>query len=367
MNKKFIALAVAGILAAPMAAQAEATLYGKFHVGIDSLSNTATGAATGSDISGIHVTSNASRIGVKGSEDLGGGLSAIYQMEAGVNLVNNSSGGTTGSNLAGRQSYLGLAGGWGAVLVGNLDSAVKSILKDPFADTVADANNILNSNPDVGLNAEDLRAAHAVAYATPNFSGVSAVIAYQPDQQKATTIGGANVKQDAWTGEISYNNGPIYVAYGYLGKKNADVAVNGHDLTVNRVDGTYDFGNGLKVGVDWDGVKLPTVTKRDTWVANATYTMGNNEFMAEYGTTSKNKDNTANPTQADNSAKMWALGVQNHMSKATSIYAVYGVMDNASGGAGYSMAYASGVTTAGGVTSLGAKSTAFAVGMVHKF
>jgi len=367
MNKKFIALAVAGILAAPMAAQAEATLYGKFHVGIDSLSNTIYNpGAPGNvqDISGIHITSDASRIGVKGSEDLGGGLSAIYQMEAGVSLTNDANG-HTGSNIAGRMSYLGLAGGWGAVLVGNLDSALKSINKDPFADTVADNNNVL------GQLGEDLRASHAVAYATPNFSGVSAVIAYAPDQQKNAgttantyTAAANDTKQDAWTGNLSYNNGPIYAAYGFLTKKDAGGVASGDDLMVSRVVGKYDFGNGLALGGTYDWYNLKNVNKRNNWVVNGTYTMGNNEFMAEYGQVGKNKDATTN---TNDGAKMWALGIQNHMSKATSIYALYGTMDNDSDTNAFSMGQASSVTQATGVTSNGAKSSAFAIGMVHSF
>ena len=81
MNKTLIAMAVAGLMAAPMAAQADATVYGKIHVSIDS------GDTGGQDLapdnaSGLYWQSNSGRVGVKGSEDLGGGLSAIWQFES---------------------------------------------------------------------------------------------------------------------------------------------------------------------------------------------------------------------------------------------------------------------------------------------
>ena len=86
MNKKLIAAAIAAAMVAP-AAYAQATLYGKFHTSIDKNDNDSY------DEDNWEVNSRASRLGVKGSEDLGGGLKAIYQLEVNVNSDGSSSDG----------------------------------------------------------------------------------------------------------------------------------------------------------------------------------------------------------------------------------------------------------------------------------
>ena len=106
MNKTLIAMAVAGVMAAPMAAQADATIYGKLHTSID------VGDTGGDDVGGLKASStywqsNSSRIGFKGSEDLGGGLSAIWQFESNIDVGSGS------TSWGMRNSFLGLKGGWG--------------------------------------------------------------------------------------------------------------------------------------------------------------------------------------------------------------------------------------------------------------
>ena len=122
MNKKLVAVAVAGLLAAPLAAQAQTanvTLYGRLNLTLEGVSGSQTQAA-GTSAPGqnvnrtvYRVSSNSSRLGVRGSESLGGGLSAIFQIESSIN--GDSGGGT----LAGRETFVGLQGTWGTVKIGN--------------------------------------------------------------------------------------------------------------------------------------------------------------------------------------------------------------------------------------------------------
>src|SRR3989344_4404628 len=102
MNKKLLMAAVgAALIAGPMvAAHAGATLYGHFNMSLDRLDNDS-GNEDG------RMSNNASRFGVKGDEDLGGGLKAIYQMEAGVAPLDEGTGGLGGSL---RNSFVGFAG-----------------------------------------------------------------------------------------------------------------------------------------------------------------------------------------------------------------------------------------------------------------
>ena len=115
MNKKLVALAVAGVLSAPLAAQAQTanvTLYGRVNMTVEAVQ-------VRSQPEGVsepwiyRVSSNSSRLGVRGTESLGGGLNAIFQIESSIN------GDAGGGTLAGRETFVGLQGGWGTVKIGN--------------------------------------------------------------------------------------------------------------------------------------------------------------------------------------------------------------------------------------------------------
>ncbi|HIE55985.1 MAG TPA: porin, partial [Chromatiaceae bacterium] len=130
MKKKLLSLAVAAALPlAAQAANAEVTIYGKIHASVDFLSPDVGDSIT-------DVTSRASRIGFKGSEDLGNGLKMIWKVETGVNIAEG------GGEWASRNAYIGLAGGWGTFLYGRHDTPVKMSTGklDIFGDTIADYN-----------------------------------------------------------------------------------------------------------------------------------------------------------------------------------------------------------------------------------
>ncbi len=184
MKKNLISMAVAAAMIAPGAAMAEAILYGKLHVSIDyaDVKNAASlpvfardgrRLQSGVDFKGWGVSRNgtfmpgegrSNRVGVKGSEDLGNGLKAIYQVELGIEFGSNNL--SSNANTIGvRNSFVGLAGGFGTVLVGRHDTPLKISTGrlDMFADTMADYNGT------VGF--DDLRVDNAIAYISPSFSG----------------------------------------------------------------------------------------------------------------------------------------------------------------------------------------------------
>src|SRR5206468_6423455 len=135
MNKKLVALAVAGAFALPLAAQAQTanvTLYGRLNVDFEFVKGRTCPQATfpagaPGTVAGCNPTpttdnssnptvnrlsSNSSRLGVRGTESLGGGLNAIFQIETSIN------GDTNGGNLGGRATFVGLQGSWGKATVG---------------------------------------------------------------------------------------------------------------------------------------------------------------------------------------------------------------------------------------------------------
>jgi len=174
------------------------------------------GMSRGANMEGM---GRASRIGVKGSEDLGNGLKAIYQVEFGINL-NDTDNAITDNNdgITYRNTFVGLAGNWGTALVGRHDTPLKiSTAKlDLFADTMADYNGT------VGF--QDIRADNAVAYVSPSWAGFQLAAAIVP-AGGATALGAENINSDslgeAYSLAAIYSNGPFYasVAYENLGKQ----------------------------------------------------------------------------------------------------------------------------------------------------
>jgi predicted porin len=312
MNKKLLTLAIAAALAAPAiapsTASAEAIVYGKVNVSIDyadvknvvlptyglvngSLAKT----ADGEDFTGWGMSSNgyipgegrASRLGLKGSEDLGNGLKAIYQLEFGVNLNDTNDNVTSNSDsITYRNSFVGLAGDWGTLLMGRHDTPMKiSTGKlDLFADTMADYNGT------VGFR--DLRADNAVAYMSPSMSGFQLAAAIIPAGGATGGGRGLNLEENSIAGAYSlagiYSNGPFYAsaAWEALGNQHFNTLANSSNdcpnvvtypdnsftsyCNYNESDVTaWRLGLGL---LDWNGFTLAGVYEHQDNLATATTT-----------------------------------------------------------------------------------------------
>ena len=117
MKKSIIALAVSTALVVPLTGQADTILYGSARVSVDYVDEGGNSLNDLFDSDGfLDVTDNSSRLGVLGSEELGGGLSAIYQYEFGVDI-------TEGGNLtSNRPKFVGLKGGFGQISVGTQET-----------------------------------------------------------------------------------------------------------------------------------------------------------------------------------------------------------------------------------------------------
>src|SRR4051794_23886545 len=129
MNKKLVAVAIAGLLAAPLAqAQtANVTLYGRLNVDMEIVNGVQNNTAR-TNPNQYRVSSNSSRLGVRGTESLGGGLSAIFQIESGIPGDGGNQTATTGNTFiptsstpagfATRETFVGLQGAWGTFKMG---------------------------------------------------------------------------------------------------------------------------------------------------------------------------------------------------------------------------------------------------------
>ena len=112
MNKKLLAVAIAGVLAAPLAqAQtANVTLYGRLNLNTQVIINAKQDTGVKQNL--YQVNSNSSRLGVRGTESLGGGLNAIFQVEQRFDASNGGAVSTSGDTFA------GLQGAWGTAKIG---------------------------------------------------------------------------------------------------------------------------------------------------------------------------------------------------------------------------------------------------------
>ena len=151
------------------------------------------------------LSSNSSNIGFRGSEDLGGGLKAIFQIESAINIDTGS------GNLGGRNSNVGIASDWGTVFYGQWDTPYKYIHQkvDPFYSTGAASFgagiigspgfNVLSGTfnaatlgagaTTTSLSADaafDRRQGNSVQYWTPNWAGFSGRLFYSPGEGKQT-------------------------------------------------------------------------------------------------------------------------------------------------------------------------------------
>lgn len=338
MKKSLIALAVAGSFAAPaFAATSNVDIYGKLGMSLDYIN------AKNNIGDDVRLSSNSSRIGFKGSEDLGGGLAAVWQIEnqldmdgvSGSGVGTATGGGTFSSNL--RNTFIGLkSNSLGTVLFGRHDTPYKiSTGKlDIFVDTAADFNNVIgNAN---GTNAFDLRTNNTIAYISPSISGLTVTGAYIiGDENGGPQVGDSF---DAYSLGAMYENGPLFAAAAYEVHNNFSSANPGDDRDAWKVGVGYKFGD-AQIGALYESISIDTNNQagdRDAWYVNGQYAMGNILLKGAFGYLEDGD------SAADTSANTWTLGADYVLSKRTSVYAYYTAVNNDSNVSG------------GGTTNIGA-------------
>ncbi|MFN2309281.1 MAG: porin, partial [Gammaproteobacteria bacterium] len=180
MDKKILSTAIAGVLAGSLAfaANADVTLYGQVDVSID-----ATDQDGGSD--DVNMNSNQSAIGVKGSEDLGNGLSAIFLLEY---QVDPSGTATSAGGFTGRDQYIGMKGGFGQVAFGTASTSYKShgAMIDPLYRTSLQGRaRGLQSFAHSGDGEDgEGRMTNQIRYDSPDYSGFSLTANYNFDSNE---------------------------------------------------------------------------------------------------------------------------------------------------------------------------------------
>lgn len=350
MQKKLIALAVAGLVSGGAFAQSSVTIYGVADATFDNVR--ATGAAGGAAAefkARNRVTANSSYIGFKGTEDLGSGLKAVFQFENGLTTDNGAAG--VWNN---RDSYVGLAGGFGTLLGGNVTGPTRGLgakFEINSGATGIGANTALigKLGGGSGAGAFDQRINNAVAYVTPAVSGFQGTLGYSSGLtnsyngaalagRESSGKGTAALGNTAWTLGVNYDNGPLYLAYAYT---SVDASVNGataadgllgayKKVSDNRAGAMYKFSAG-QIGFLWDRPSAQPVGASNKVTQNVYYISGK-YMVSPVGTIIAQYGHAANLTNvavtADTGASHIVVGFEYALSKRTVLKALYSKIDN---------------------------------------
>ncbi|MEO2218086.1 porin [Chromobacterium vaccinii] len=232
MNKKLIALALAAL---PAAAMADVTIYGQIRGGYEynktyssNLSKDANGKPQGSS----EINDWTSRLGFKGSEDLGNGLKAIWQVESAISVD-----GTNPTGFGTRDTFIGLAGdGWGQIRLGRLSNYPNMDMEqvDPG----------YYSGQSVGglgmFTRLDTRVNNSIRYDSPNWYGFSYMALWGVDEARTPVAGSRSNNQLINIG-LSYENSGYFGKYSFLSK--ADSNLVGGIKDWHRLEAGYNANN----------------------------------------------------------------------------------------------------------------------------
>jgi predicted porin len=398
MNKKLMAVAVAGALGVPAVAMAQAQIYGRANLGVDRYQ--ATGSPGGSAVdlkSRWRIYDSASRVGFRGTEDLGGGLRAVFSIETGVNVDNggttgqggqaNTSSGTWGS----RDSWLGLEGSsWGRISAGRqsmfwtngtiAQTGANYVNTDVPMATVGGG---FGRVPGIGT-----RFNNSLMYSLPNLSGFGGYVGYAAQsegQQGSTTTdpnsntiairgtyeGIVKVQLDygqnkGQTGSAVTTQGKIVgtklgVGWPYMPGAQISLIVGSNQVTISNTGTGQPTGTAAVAGFSAVGDKI----KQRAVVVNWEQLFGNIQALAMIGRL--NKATGCSGTGCDNTeATSYLVGGRYLFSKRTAAYLTYNATTNKDNQV---LDYtAAGITSANTLSAApGADPKVIALGVIHNF
>jgi predicted porin len=418
MQKKLIAVAVAGLVSGAAFAQSNVTIYGVADATYDNVSATGASYGAGDNLpSRGRTTFNSSYIGFKGAESLGNGLTAVFQFETGISedASSTSFGSTSTSSSypgsagwANRDSMVAIAGGFGTLAFGNLTGPTRllgSVMDPNSGATGIGANTALLGKLGGGAGAGyfDQRIANAIAYISPTFGGFYGVIGYLPNENRGYDNANktTSTNTSAWTFGGVYGNGPILAGLTYTNVKDANADSSGSAFApptylyfgsgtpIQKIDNIraafkYDFGMAT-VGIMWDRTKADVSlaggikAQQNVWYIPVTVKLGNGKLIGQYGQAQNvtgsliDLYNTAHycyQGDCDFKAKHFMIGYEYNLSKRTMVKALWSQISN-NKDAGYDFLY--GVSNSnstaynGSLQGPGADPKGFSVGIRHSF
>lgn len=331
MKKSLIALAILGAFTGTAFAQTNITIYGIVDAGIVYDNNDPAGKTWRLD-SGIQ---SGSRLGFKGTEDLGGGLSAIFNLENGFNIDNGTLGQSTPttSRLFGRQAWVGLKGGFGAVKLGRQLSPLYTAMYDVDPFHIGLAGNAQKAFG-YGLYNTDpfLRIDNTLSYSSPDISGFNGIVSYGFGE----VPGAFSNNRNAALG-LAYVSGPINVQFVYQDSKTVTLpgTTPGSlgaifspiaNLRTAFIGGYYDFGVAKAHLAYADSKADSTVTSAS--LKNKNWLLGVSAPVGPVGTVMASWIRNDLSDISDGISNQYAIGYTHALSKRTNLYTSVGYTKN---------------------------------------
>jgi len=321
MKKTLVALAALAVVGVA-SAQSTVTLFGSIDASVGKNQLKQTGVfpgAVAADV-GMNVnsgTQNGSRWGLRGTEDLGGGMSAMFNLTSGFNVDTGTM--AQGGRLFGREAWAGLKGGFGQVSLGR---HVTPAADGPWAITGGYANYdawaSTTQNGGFGNAAsiahDNVRKDNSLRYMTPVMGGFSGVLLWAPGENGIAN--GAN-NSNYWSLGLGFVNGPINVQFAYEADKVLGAALAASPVGNNQktwaLAATYDLGV-VKLGGSYQRASLTTFDDKG-YALSASAPLGPVSMDFEYA-----REKTTNSGAFASRASAINFRVNYPLSKRTKLY-----------------------------------------------
>ena len=356
MNFSKTLIASAVVLTTVSAAHAEVKadglveIYGRASFSVDQLDD-------GDKYSRMNLSSNASRLGFKGSKQIGD-LTGIWQIEQEIQFNMSNGASDTYNRLASRDTFAGLQGGFGTVRAGKFDTPFKTA-REPFnlfGDQLGDMRNLTR----VGDAKFDERLNNMLEYQSPVMGGFQAKVAYSfHSGTSANTTSGVEKKEDATSLSLGYKAGNLdatlaYETYG------SDTATTGkRDATRAAIN--YKLTPELRLAGFWQSAN----SKSGTTDEGADVTGVGLEYMVSPKVALKAHYMNRKANAANSDASMYTVGTEYRYNKELRFYASYAGVDN--GSAVKLTPWKEGRTAAPSAGTNGKTTTGLSVGMRYDF
>ena len=394
-------------------------LYGHLDLSIDDITKGIAGKAQGGNTATGRlgwqpdISSNLSYFGVRGGRDLSGGLRAVFQVETQIDVAATPGAGAPDNQvkgaLASRNSFLGVAGGWGALKVGKTDAPYKlsTARMDPFSASIGDYNSIMGNTGGDNRAEFDTRLSHAVWYESPAMGGFRVNALFAPGQNRSSdninaasgepTCTGGNQPpcndgsfDNAYSIAAIYEAGPLYVTGAFERHQNVnrtgDEAAGGGPAPLGAVGIANESAWKLGAQYTFAATTLNAIVERMTraapdpsfnerqrngfWLA-ATQKIGANDDINLGWAHAGKTPGDPGTGPIDNASNLLALGYKHHFDRQANWYVVAARQANHTGAHFDLGASGHGITTdchdANGNCFTGGKVEGVSVGMQYNF